>query len=228
MTVAGSRTPGRGEYVQPRRRMSERIAAAGVRDPRVLESLAAVPRHSFVPDALRDQAYRDVALPIGEGQTISAPGVVAVMSEALRLSGSDRVLEIGTGSGYQAAVLARLAASVISIERVPRLAASARIALDRLAVTNVVVHLGDGTSGRPADAPYDAILVTAGGPEVPRPLIAQLAPGGRLVGPFGRREEQELVRLTRIAEGDGPEAVAREVLARVRFVDLLGAHGWAA
>jgi protein-L-isoaspartate(D-aspartate) O-methyltransferase len=226
--MAAGRTSGHREYVQPRRRMTERIRAAGVRDARVLAALAAVPRHCFVPEALRGQAYRDTALPIGAGQTISAPGVVALMSEALALTGGERVLEIGTGSGYQTAILSRLAAQVVSVERVPRLAASARTALDRLGVTNVVVHLGDGTSGRSADAPFDAILVTAGGPDVPAPLLAQLAAGGRLVGPFGARDEQELLRVTRVADGDAPEAVRRERLARVRFVDLLGAHGWAA
>jgi len=202
--------------------MVERLARAGVTDPRVLAALGSVPRHRLIPEALAGQAYRDTALPIGEGQTISAPGVVAAMTQALALRGDETVLEVGTGSAYQAAVLAQLAARVVSIERVPRLAASARRALDALGVTNVVVYLGDGTRGRPAEAPFDAIVVTAGGPSVPEPLLGQLAPGGRLVGPFGEREEQCLWRIRREADG----RLAREVIGRCRFVDLVGAHGW--
>jgi protein-L-isoaspartate(D-aspartate) O-methyltransferase len=204
--------------------MAERLARAGVRDARVLEAFASVPRHRLVPEVLRGKAYRDVALPIGDGQTISAPSVVAAMTEALGLTGRETVLEVGTGSGYQAAILSRLAARVISIERLPRLAACARSALDALGVSNVVVYLGDGSEGRPQDAPFDAIVVTAGGPEVPRPLLAQLAPGAALVGPFGAREEQELVRVRRLARG----GFEREVIGRCRFVDLVGSHGWAA
>ena len=220
-----SRLAGCAERVVPRQRMVERLAAAGVTDRRVLDALAAVPRHRLVPEALAGKAYdENAALPIGEGQTISAAAIVAAMSEALELTGCEQVLEIGTGSGYQAAVLSRLAARVVSIERVPRLAASARTALDRLGVANVVVYLGDGSAGRVADAPYDAIVVTAGGPDVPPPLLAQLAPGGRLVGPFGGREEQRLIRVHRAADG----RFARQVLGRCRFVDLVGAHGWVA
>jgi protein-L-isoaspartate(D-aspartate) O-methyltransferase len=222
--MAGSRLAGAAEYARPRQRMAERLRRRGVKDPRVLAAFAAVPRHRLVPEALRGRAYQDIALPIGEGQTISAPGVVAAMSEALQLQGHEIVLEVGTGSGYQAAILSRLATRVISIERLPRLAATARTALDRLGVANVVVHLGDGSAGRPQDAPFDAIVVTAGGPEVPQPLLAQLAPGGRLVGPFGTREEQRLLRLRRTAA----QAFQREVIGRCRFVDLVGAHGWAA
>jgi protein-L-isoaspartate(D-aspartate) O-methyltransferase len=204
--------------------MVERLEAAGVSDRRVLAAFGAVPRHVLVSEALHGRAYDDVALPIGEGQTISAPGVVAAMTAALELEGHETVLEVGTGSGYQAAILAQLAARVVSIERVGRLAASARTALDRLAVANVVVYLGDGSLGRPADAPYDAIVVAAGGPSVPKPLLQQLAPGGRLVGPFGDRDEQQLVRVRRTARG----RLEREVIGRCRFVDLVGAHGWAA
>ena len=205
--------------------MVERLAAGGVKDRCVLEALEGVPRHRLVPDALTGKAYdENVALPIGEGQTISAPAVVAAMTEALELTGDEQVLEIGTGSGYQAAILSRLAARVVSIERVPRLAASARTALDRLGVANVVVYLGDGSAGREADAPFDAIVVTAGGPDVPPPLLSQLATCGRLVGPFGSREEQRLIRVRRAADG----GFSREVLGRCRFVDLVGAHGWAA
>jgi protein-L-isoaspartate(D-aspartate) O-methyltransferase len=204
--------------------MAQRLAQAGVRDARVLVAIEAVPRHWLVPEVLRAQAYKDAALPIGGGQTISAPSTVAAMSEALELTGGERVLEVGTGSGYQAAVLATLVERVISIERLPRLAASARRALDRLGVANVVVHLGDGSLGRPADAPYDAIVLTAGAPAVPAPLLDQLAPGGRLVAPIGPREGQRLVRIRRGSDG----RFAREVLGPCRFVDLVGRHGWAA
>jgi len=204
--------------------MVERLAASGISDPRVLQAFLEVPRHRLVSEALHGRAYRDVALPIGEGQTISAPGVVAAMTQALDLVGDETVLDVGTGSGYQAAILSRLAARVVSIERVGRLAAAARLALDQLGVSNVVVYLGDGSLGRPADAPYDAIVVAAGGPEVPRPLLEQLRPGGRLVGPFGGRKEQRLVRVVRDEKG----AFHREVIGRCRFVDLVGAHGWAA
>ena len=207
-----------------RRRMLERLAQGGIRDARVLDALAAVPRHALVPEALGHRAYDEAPLPIGAGQTISAPGTVAAMSAALALSGSEKVLEIGTGSAYQAAVLARLAARVISIERVPALASRARRALDRLGVTNVVVQLGDGTRGWPAAAPYDAIVVTAGGPEIPAPLLAQLAPGGRLVGPFGPRDAQQLTRVRRAANG---VMLPPERLGAARFVDLVGEHGWA-
>jgi len=172
---------GASERVIPRQRMVERLSAE-IGDPRVLDALRAVPRHRLVPEALAERAYAErSALPIGEGQTISAPAVVAAMTAALELSGSEQVLEIGTGSGYQAAVLSRLVARVLSIERVPKLAARARSSLDALGVSNVVVYLGDGTTGRPSDAPFDAIVVTAGGPEVPPPLLDQLAVGGRLV-----------------------------------------------
>ena len=207
-----------------RRRLATRLAAAGIRDPRVLAALEAVPRHLLVPEALRAQAYRDAALPIGEGQTISAPSIVAAMTEALELRGDESVLEVGTGSGYQAAVLSRLAARVTTIERRPGLAARARSALDALGVANVIVHLGDGSRGRPADGPFDAIVVTAAAPDVPAPLVAQLAAGGRLVGPIGARAQQVLVRVRRGEDG----ALRREDLGPCRFVDLVGDHGWAA
>jgi protein-L-isoaspartate(D-aspartate) O-methyltransferase len=202
--------------------MLERLSAGGIHDARVLDAFGAVPRHALIPEALHAQAYQDCALPIGEGQTISAPSIVAAMSQALELTGAETVLEVGTGSGYQAAILSRLAARVVSIERVPRLAARARRTLDRLGVSNVVVFLGDGTRGRPGEAPFDAIVVTAGGPAVPDPLRDQLAIGGRLVGPFGDREEQRLLRVRRRSA----RAFSEEVIGRCRFVDLIGAHGW--
>jgi protein-L-isoaspartate(D-aspartate) O-methyltransferase len=215
---------GSEELRRVRRRMVERLIEAGVRDARVLAALEAIPRHWLVPEALQAQAYKDSALPIGGGQTISAPSTVAAMSEAIALRGDECVLEIGTGSGYQAAVLGALAERVVSIERLPRLAAEARRALDKLGVGNVVVHLGDGTLGRPAEAPYDAIVITAAAPAVPEPLLEQLAPGGRLVAPIGPREGQRLVRIDRGADG----RFTREVLGPCRFVDLVGRHGWAA
>jgi len=213
----------RPDFARPRQRMVQRLAGAGiVTDRRVLRALGAVPRHLLVPEGLREAAYREAALPIGEGQTISAPGVVGAMSQALELGGRETVLEVGTGSGYQAALLSRLAARVVTIERLPQLAARARSVLGMLGVANVAVHVGDGTRGRPCDAPFDAILVTAGGPEVPPPLLEQLAPGGRLVGPFGDRREQRLLRVRRTETGE----LLREVLGRCRFVQLVGCHGW--
>ena len=217
-------------YRGARRRMVQRLREEGIRDPRVLAALERVPRHEFVPEALREQAYEDEALPIGQGQTISAPSIVALMTAALALEGHETVLEVGTGSAYQAAVLAQLAERVISVERLPGLADRARSALDRLGIHNVVVHLGDGTRGWPADAPYEAILVTAGGPDVPLPLLEQLAPGGRLVGPFGGRGVQELLRIVRRTDDESPGKARfeRQILGQCRFVDLVGAHGWAA
>ncbi len=221
--MAAPRLAGEMEYARARQRLADRLVRAGLRDRRVANAVASVPRHLLLPDALWGQAYSDTALPIGEGQTMSAPSVVAAMSEALELAGDEQVLEVGTGSGYQAAVLSRLAARIVSIERRPKLAALARSALDRLRVSNVVVYLGDGSRGRRHDAPFEAILVTAGGPRVPDPLLEQLAPGGRLVGPFGERDAQSLVRVRRLRAG----GFEREVIGRCRFVDLVGAHGWA-
>jgi protein-L-isoaspartate(D-aspartate) O-methyltransferase len=213
---------GNNAYRLARRRLVERLREQGIYDERVLAAFGSVERHRLIPEALRDQAYRDTPIPIGDGQTISAPNVVALMTQAAQLRGEETVLEVGTGSGYQAAILSSLTARVISVERIPRLAARARSALDELAVHNVVVHLGDGTQGRPSDAPFDAILVTAGGPEVPRPLLAQLGAGGRLLGPFGPRGAQDLVRVVRDASGD----FTYEVIAKCTFVDLIGEHGW--
>jgi protein-L-isoaspartate(D-aspartate) O-methyltransferase len=205
--------------------MVERLARAKqVRDERVLLALARVPRHRFVPAALVGMAYRDAAIPIGEGQTISAPGIVGAMTEALGLRGHERVLEVGTGSGYQAALLALLAREVVTIERHAELALRASRALAELGLDNVQVLHGDGSRGIAGAARFDAILVTAGGPRIPAPLVAAIARGGCLVGPFGARDEQRLTRIRRGEDG----ALSREILGRCRFVDLIGAHGWAA
>jgi protein-L-isoaspartate(D-aspartate) O-methyltransferase len=216
-----------GGYRIARRRFVEKLREIGIRDARVLAAFEAIDRHKLVPEALRAQAYKMTPLPIGEGQTISAPDVVATMTEAAQLRGDEVVLEVGTGSGYQAAILSRLASRVVSIERIPKLAARARSALDELRVYNVIVHLGDGTQGRPSDAPFDVILVTAGGPEIPWPLLEQLAVGGRLIGPFGPRGKQELMRIVRQPEGS-EAPYTQEVLAHCKFVDLIGANGWSA
>jgi protein-L-isoaspartate(D-aspartate) O-methyltransferase len=202
--------------------VAEQIAARGLDDPRVLDAMRAVPRHHFVPPELLDRAYDDTPLPIGGRQTISQPYIVALMTSALRVAPGERVLEVGTGSGYQAAVLAAMGAHVVSIERLPELAGRARETLAALGLAEqVVVELGDGTLGWPAAAPYDAILVTAGGPNVPRPLLEQLAPAGRLVLPVGEDEVQVLVRLRRDAE-----RLEEDYLGGCRFVRLVGRHGW--
>jgi protein-L-isoaspartate(D-aspartate) O-methyltransferase len=213
---------GRTGFVLVRRKLVERLRSQGIRDPRVLAAFEDVPRHDLVPEVLWGQAYKDTALPIGEGQTISAPGVVATMSAALGLRGPESVLEIGTGSGYQTAILSRLAARIVSIERIPELAHSARAALADLEIRNVEFYVGDGTCGHPEDGPYDGIVVTAGGPEVPRPLLEQLSLGGRLVGPFGPRNAQQLLRIRRT----GASSYTQEVLGRCDFVDLVGKNGW--
>ena len=204
--------------------MTERLEAAGVKDERVLGAMRQVRRELLIPEALAHRAYEIGSLPIGEGQTISSPDVVAAMTSALELTGPETVLEVGTGSAYQAAVLSLLADRVVSIERIPALANRARSALDRLGISNVVVHLGDGTRGRATDGPFPAIVITAGGPSVPAPLLEQLAPGGRLVGPFGPRGKQRLVRIRRDLEGQ----LHQEELGLCRFVDLVGEHGWEA
>ncbi len=197
------------------------LAARGVRDARVLEAMREVPRDRFVPGSARYEAYEDRPLPIGEGQTISQPYMVAVMTEVLAPQPTDRVLEIGTGSGYQTAILARLAARVVSIERHAVLAARAKAVLDSLAITNVEVHVGDGTEGRPEDAPFDRILVTAGAPAVPDSLRQQLADGGRLVIPVGPSGFQHVT----IVERRGDQYVERRGDACV-FVPLIGRLGW--
>jgi len=194
----------------------EQIEARGIRDARVLEAMRRVPRHELVPAELRERAYQDRALPIGHDQTISQPYIVAVMSEALALRPGDRVLEVGTGSGYQAAVLAELCSEVYTIEIVPELAARARTDLTRLGYQNVRVRQGDGYRGWPEYAPFDAVLVAAAPDHVPEALVEQLALGGRLVIPVGG-PAQELVLLTRTEEG-----VERQTLMPVLFVPMRG------
>ncbi len=205
-----------------RRDMVERqIRGRGVRDSRVLEAMREVPRHLFVPQALPAAAYADEPLSIGEGQTISQPFMVAAMAEALELTGTERVLEIGAGSGYQAAVLSRLASEVIAIESRPLLAEAARERLARLGYDQVRIVVGDGTLGWPESAPYDAILVAAAAPAVPPPLIEQLSEGGRLVIPLGSPEHQDLRRL-RKRNG----RIADQTLFACRFVPLVGRFAW--
>lgn len=212
------------DFTARRHRMvEEQIERRGVRDPLVLEALRAVPREEFVPPEMVDDAYADGPLPIGEGQTISQPYVVALMTEALELSGGDRVLEIGAGSGYAAAVLGEIAGEVFTVERHAALAQTAEERLRRLGYEHVHVLCGDGSKGWPEHAPYDAIVVAAGAPAVPEALEAQLAVGGRLVIPVGGgRTLQELLRLRRVSETE----YQREELGGVRFVPLVGEQGW--
>jgi protein-L-isoaspartate(D-aspartate) O-methyltransferase len=199
------------------------IAARGVRDVRVLAAMRKVAREAFVPDSLRELAYDDTPLPIGSGQTISQPYMVAFMIEALQLNGGEKVLEIGTGSGYAAAALAEIAGDVTTIERLRPLAEQAAERLARLGYRHVHVEQGDGTSGWAEHAPYDAIVVAAGAPQVPEPLKQQLAIGGRLVIPVGAdQESQQLVRVTR----ESATGFATEEIAGVRFVPLIGEQGW--
>ena len=200
------------------------IRARGVTDERVLAAMAKIPRHLFIDEALIEQAYNDNPLPIGKSQTISQPYIVALMTAALKMTGKEKVLEIGTGSGYQTAILAELAEQVFSIERIAQLAAGARKRLDALNCFNVAMRVGDGTYGWREESPFDGIMVTAGAPKVPTILLEQLAVGGRLVIPTGGRISQELLRVTRMS-ADLNE-VKTEVLCGCRFVDLIGEHGW--
>lgn len=202
--------------------VADHLRRRDIHDPHVLAAFAAVPRERFVPDALVERAYDDAPLPIGEGQTISQPYVVAITAQALGLRGHERVLEIGAGSGYAAAILGMLAHEVVTIERIDSLAQRAAETLAALGIANVHVHHADGTLGWPAQAPYDAIAVAAGAPSPPPALLAQLAIGGRLVIPTGPADAQRLVRITRRSEVDYSE----EDLGDVRFVPLLGAQGW--
>jgi protein-L-isoaspartate(D-aspartate) O-methyltransferase len=198
------------------RMVQEQIERRGVSDPLVLEAMRRVPRHLFVPPDLRDRAYDDKPLPIGSGQTISQPFIVAYMTEAARVRQGDRVLEIGAGSGYQAAILAAVGARVFSLEILPEVADATRAALQAARIAGVEVRTGDGYHGWPEEAPFDAILVTAAPETTPEPLVGQLAEGGRLIVPVGAGS-QELLRLTRTASG-----LLRESLLPVRFVPMTG------
>lgn len=209
------------EYRGARRRLVSLLQDQGIRDLAVLHAIDEIPRHIFVPSAVRHRAYEDSALPIGSGQTISQPSIHARYIEVLELTGKERVLEIGTGSGYQTALLGKLASQVFSIERIAPLLERAREVLQQVGVTNVSFMLGDGTLGWPQFAPYDAILVGAAAPVIPPAYIEQLGEGGRLLIPLGGRDEQVLHLFTR--RGDQLE---KQDLAPVRFVPLLGKHSW--
>jgi protein-L-isoaspartate(D-aspartate) O-methyltransferase len=210
-----------GEMRGARERLVETLRGKGIRDLAVLRAFEKTPRHAFVPTGLRHRAYEDSPLPIGNGQTISQPWVHARYLELLELSGRERVLEIGTGSGYQTVLLAHLVDQVFSIERIQALLQQAREAVQLAGVRNVSFLLGDGSVGWREYAPYDAILVGAGAPSLPQPLVSQLADGGRLLVPVGDREEQKLLLVRR----RGNDLETREI-APVRFVPLVGSHGW--
>jgi protein-L-isoaspartate(D-aspartate) O-methyltransferase len=210
------------EFATARNRMVDnQLISRGIKDVRVLEAMRQIPRHRFVEEALISQAYNDHPLPIGEKQTISQPYMVALMTEALELKPDDRVLEIGTGSGYQTAILAELAEKIYSIERIRSLSIKARRILDELNYFNVVLSVGDGTLGLKEEAPFDAVIVTAGSPDVPQPLVDQLVMNGRLVVPVGDRHTQSLYKIVRVKEG-----ISKTDLGGCRFVNLLGKHGW--
>ncbi|OQX62735.1 MAG: protein-L-isoaspartate O-methyltransferase [Desulfococcus sp. 4484_241] len=210
------------KYVRRREQMVEnQIARRGVADPKVLRAMLTVPRHLFVSEALRDQAYGDFPLPIGEGQTISQPYIVAEMTQALELGSSDRVLEIGTGSGYQAAIIAQIASRVFTIERKHSLYIKARALFDRLGYYNIATRYSDGTLGWKEESPFDAVIITAGAPEIPSVLVDQLKVGGRLVAPVGGESSQELVKLVKEKTG-----IRYMSLGGCRFVKLIGEHGW--
>jgi protein-L-isoaspartate(D-aspartate) O-methyltransferase len=199
----------------------QQIESRGITDPSVLAALRSVPRHLFVSEALRDQAYGDFPLPIGEQQTISQPFIVAEMTQALELGKDDRVLEIGTGSGYQAAILAQIAYRVYTVERIRALYLQARKLLDNLQYHNIVMRCADGTVGWEDQSPFDAIIVTAGAPIIPELLINQLSEGGRLVVPVGNQHSQDLIKITKDRSG-----VHQTNLGGCRFVKLVGKHGW--
>ena len=211
------------EMTMQRVRMAERLRDHyKIADERVIEAMARIPRHIFVPEAIKSQAYNDNALPISGGQTISQPFIVARMTELLELTGSDKVLEIGSGSGYQTAVLSSLARKIFAIERLKNLADDAARRLQTLSVRNVTLRSGDGTAGWADYMPYDAILVAAGGPEIPEPLVAQLKVGGKLVIPIGEdQRSQMLIRVTRTETGR-----KQENFGPCAFVPLIGQHGW--
>jgi protein-L-isoaspartate(D-aspartate) O-methyltransferase len=204
--------------------MVDTLAERGIKDEGVLNAFRKVPRHLFLDEALWPQAYSDHPLPIGEKQTISQPYIVALMTEALELTGTEKVLEVGTGSGYQTAILAELADQVYSIERIPGLAKRARKTLDQLKHTNVIIRIGDGTEGWRDESPFTGVIVTASAPDVPDPLLKQLAPSGRLVIPIGDEQFQDLMLYTK----KGADQYDQESLGGCRFVKLIGHHGWKA
>ena len=212
---------GRGGAARQRERMVADLARRGIRARSVLRAMRQVPREQFVDPGFEESAYEDSALPIAHGQTISQPYVVALMIEAAQVGPGDRVLEVGAGSGYAAAVLGHIASGVVAVERNPALAAQARARVAALGLQHVQVAVGDGSAGWPGAGPFDAILVAAGGPRVPEALKAQLAEGGRLVMPVGGATEQRLVKLTRRGEH-----FEQQDIAGVRFVPLIGAQGW--
>ena len=224
MIHAGNGQAGSQRHARERERMvAEQLVPRGIKDARVLEAMGKVPRHLFVDEALRDKAYGDHPLPIGEGQTISQPFMVGRMTELLRLAGAEKVLEVGTGSGYQAAVLAQLAGRVCAIERLATLATRARETLEGLGITNVWVRTANGTFGWPDEAPFDRILVAAGGPSVPPPLLEQLAEGGRMVMPVGPANYQKLQVIDKIG---GQPRVTED--SECVFVKLIGKFAWEA
>ena len=221
----GFRKRGLGDMIDfPRVRLKmveEQLISRGVKDPRVIAAMQKIPRHLFVEEALQNQAYTDHPLPIGEKQTISQPYIVALMTEALELKGTEKVLEIGAGSGYQTAILAELAQKVFSIERIRSLAIKARTLIFELGYFNVEIKIFDGTYGWVEEGPFDAIIVTAGGPDIPKPLLDQLVVGGKLVIPVGDAYVQDLIRLRKKEDG-----IHKEDLGGCRFVKLIGKYGW--
>jgi protein-L-isoaspartate(D-aspartate) O-methyltransferase len=210
------------DYVQARERMvREQLVSRGINDPRVLRAMAEVPRHLFLESELWDQAYEDHPLPIGANQTISQPYMVALMAEALELKGAEKVLEVGTGSGYAAVVLSQLCTELFTVESVEELALKARTLLSRLGSRNVSVLVGDGTLGWEEHAPYDAVVISAAAPCIPRPLLEQLKTPGHLLFPMGEKELQTLVRIRKDKTG-----IREEYLGECHFVKLTGRYGW--
>ena len=201
--------------------VQEQITVRGVNDARVIAALRKIPRHLFVDPGIANRAYDDNALPIGEKQTLSQPFMAARMTEALSLNGDERVLEVGTGSGYQTALLAELCFNVFSVEKIRALSRKARVLLDQLGYQNIALHVGDGSIGWSEHAPYDAIIVSAGSPATPRPLLDQLGSGGRLVIPIGDEQSQTLLRVTHTGSG-----FKEEQLGECKFVKLFGKYGW--
>lgn len=210
------------EYYSKRQQMVETLVERGIKDNRVLNAFRKVPRHLFLDEALWPQAYSDHPLPIGEKQTISQPYIVALMTEALQLTGNEKVLEIGTGSGYQTAILAELADRVYSIERIPGLAKRARKVLDGMKYTNIIIRVGDGTEGWRSESPFSGIIVTAAAPDAPDPLMQQLEVEGKLIIPIGDEQFQDLMLYVK----EGEDRYREENYGGCRFVKLIGEHGW--